>query len=81
MRLWVFNQEAFSNFDKIIILYSNFIPFSAVFLSDLLSYAASTQNQAFNALLFFYRHIIKIDIGDRKRQSAGYTQSDQEFEI
>ncbi len=23
--------------------------------------AASTQNQAFNALLFFYRHIIKVD--------------------
>ena len=26
--------------------------------------AASTQNQAFNALLFFYRHIIKKDFGD-----------------
>ena len=28
--------------------------------------AASTQNQAFNALLFFYRHIIKKDFGDHK---------------
>ena len=28
--------------------------------------SASTQNQAFNALLFFYRHIIKIDFGDQK---------------
>ncbi|MFQ5597759.1 MAG: integron integrase [Nitrospiria bacterium] len=28
--------------------------------------AASTQNQAFNALLFFYRHIIKKDFGDQK---------------
>ncbi|MCP5002456.1 MAG: site-specific integrase, partial [Planctomycetes bacterium] len=26
--------------------------------------AASTQNQAFNALLFFYKHIIKKDFGD-----------------
>ena len=28
--------------------------------------SASTQNQAFSALLFFYRHIIKIDFGDQK---------------
>lgn len=28
--------------------------------------AASTQNQAFNALLFFYRHIIKKNFGDQK---------------
>ena len=29
--------------------------------------AASTQNQAFNALLFFYRNIIKIDFGDQSK--------------
>ena len=29
--------------------------------------AASTQNQAFNALLFFYRHIIKKDFGDQRK--------------
>ncbi len=28
--------------------------------------SASTQNLAFNSLLFFYRHIIKIDFGDQK---------------
>src|SRR5271169_1243198 len=28
--------------------------------------SASTQNQAFNALLFLYRHIIKKDFGDHK---------------
>jgi len=28
--------------------------------------AASTQNQAFNALLFFYRHVIQVDFGDQK---------------
>ncbi len=28
--------------------------------------SASTQNQAFNALLFFYKHIIKRDFGDQK---------------
>ena len=28
--------------------------------------SASTQNQAFNALLFFYRHIIKKEFGDQK---------------
>ena len=28
--------------------------------------AASTQNQAFNALLFFYKHIIKKDFGDQR---------------
>src|SRR3990172_1563494 len=28
--------------------------------------SASTQNQAFNALLFFYRHIIKKDFGEHK---------------
>jgi site-specific recombinase XerD len=28
--------------------------------------AASTQNQAFNALLFLYRHILKKDFGDHK---------------
>jgi len=28
--------------------------------------SASSQNQAFNALLFFYRHIIKKDFGDQK---------------
>ena len=28
--------------------------------------SASTQNQAFNALLFLYKHIIKIDFGDQK---------------
>jgi hypothetical protein len=28
--------------------------------------AASTQNQAFNALLFLFRHILKKDFGDHK---------------
>jgi site-specific recombinase XerD len=28
--------------------------------------SASTQNQAFNALLFFYRHVLKRDFGDHK---------------
>ncbi len=28
--------------------------------------AASTQNQAFNAILFLYRHILKKDFGDHK---------------
>ena len=28
--------------------------------------SASTQNQAFNALLFFYRHILKKDFGDQR---------------
>ena len=28
--------------------------------------AASTQNQAFNALLFLYRHVLKKDFGDHK---------------
>ena len=39
------------------------------FLADLAverHVAASTQNQAFNALLFFYRHILKNEFGDLK---------------
>ena len=28
--------------------------------------ASSTQNQAFNALLFLYRHVLKIDFGDQR---------------
>ncbi len=38
----------------------NFIEYLAVKVKV----SASTQNQAFNALLFFYRHIIKKDFGD-----------------
>ena len=44
---------------------------SSVEVKDFMEYlavkrkvAASTQNQAFNALLFFYKHIIKKDFGD-----------------
>ncbi|MEK7286173.1 MAG: integron integrase, partial [Nitrospirota bacterium] len=46
---------------------------SATEVKDYLTYlavkckvAASTQNQAFNALLFLYRHILKKDFGDHK---------------
>ena len=46
---------------------------SAMDVKDYLTYlavnckvAASTQNQAFNALLFLYRHILKKDFGDHK---------------
>ncbi|MBS1258347.1 MAG: Tyrosine recombinase XerC [Candidatus Scalindua arabica] len=36
------------------------------FLAVKRNVSASTQNQAFNALLFFYKHIIKRDFGDQK---------------
>ena len=47
---------------------------SSVDVKDFMEYlavkrnvAASTQNQAFNALLFFYKHIIKRDFGDHSK--------------
>lgn len=47
---------------------------SSVDVKDFMEYlavkrkvAASTQNQAFNALLFFYKHIIKKDFGDHSK--------------
>ena len=33
--------------------------------------AASTQNQAFNSLLFLYRHALKREFGDTARRAAG----------
>lgn len=48
-------------------------------------YSSVSQNQAFNALLFLYRHVIKIEIGDvsalrcRKKQKERYVPTQAEI--
>lgn len=62
---WVKKFQGFNLNKDILSLSSSDVK---AFLTDLVlkkQVAASTQNQAFNALLFFYRHVIKVDFGDQ----------------
>lgn len=48
-------------------------------------YSSVSQNQAFNALLFLYRHVLKVEIGDvsalrcRKKQKERYVPTQEEI--
>lgn len=58
-----------------------------VFLSGMAheDYSSVSQNQAFNALLFLYRHVLKVEIGDvsalrcRKKQKERYVPTQAEI--
>ena len=58
-----------------------------VFLSSMAhdDYSSVSQNQAFNALLFLYRHVLKVEIGDvsalrcRKKQKERYVPTQAEI--
>lgn len=58
-----------------------------VFLSAMAhdDYSSVSQNQAFNALLFLYRHVLKVDLGDvsalrcRKKQKERYVPTQAEI--
>ncbi len=57
--LWVKKFRAFTLNKDIQLLSSNDVKEFLTFLAIKRKVSASTQNQAFNALLFFYRHVIK----------------------
>ena len=53
-----------------------------VFLSSMAhdDYSSVSQNQAFNALLFLYRHVLKIEIGDVSACAAARSKRNAMFQ-
>lgn len=64
--LWVKKFQAFTRNKDSQLLSSNDVKEFLTFLAIKRKVSASTQNQAFNALLFFYRHVIKKDFENLK---------------
>ncbi len=64
--MWVKKFQGFTRNKDINSLSSGDVKEFMKFLAVKKKVAASTQNQAFNGLLFFYRHIIKKDFGEHK---------------
>ncbi|KHE92207.1 MAG: integron integrase [Candidatus Scalindua rubra] len=64
--LWVKKFQAFTRNKELQLLSSIDVKEYLTFLAIKRKVSASTQNQAFNALLFFYRHIIKKDFENLK---------------
>ncbi|MEK6577367.1 MAG: integron integrase [Nitrospirota bacterium] len=62
---WVRKFQAFTKNKKPVELNSSDVKEFIRFLAVEKRVSASSQNQAFNALLFFYRHILKTDFGDQ----------------
>ncbi|MFQ5544313.1 MAG: integron integrase [Nitrospiria bacterium] len=63
---WIKKFQGFTRNQEITSLSSIDVKGFLKYLAVKRKVSASTQNQAFNALLFFYRHIIKKDFGDQK---------------
>ena len=63
---WVKEFQGFTRYKDINTLSSSDVKGFLEYLAVKRNVSASTQNLAFNSLLFFYRHIIKIDFGDQK---------------
>jgi integron integrase len=64
--LWATQFRNFTQFKETQALSSKDVKEFMRFLAVKREVSASTQNQAFNALLFFYRHILKRDFGEHK---------------
>jgi integron integrase len=64
--MWIKKFQAFVNSKDTRSLSSADVKEFLTFLAVKKRVSASTQNQAFNALLFFYRHVIKKDFGKHK---------------
>jgi len=64
--LWVKKFHTFTRKNDPQLLSSNDVKEFLTFLAIKRKVSASTQNQAFNALLFFYRHVIKKDFENLK---------------
>ncbi|ODS33815.1 MAG: integron integrase [Candidatus Scalindua rubra] len=64
--LWVKKFQSFTRNKDLQLLSSNDVKEFLTFLAIKRKVSASTQNQAFNALLFFYRHVIKRDFENLK---------------
>jgi integron integrase len=64
--LWIKKFQAFTRNKYPQLLSSNDVKEFLTFLAIKRKVSASTQNQAFNALLFFYRHVIKKDFENLK---------------
>jgi integron integrase len=63
---WAAQFRNFTQFKETQALSSKDVKAFMRFLAVKREVSASTQNQAFNALLFFYRHILKKDFGEHK---------------
>lgn len=63
--VWVKKFKAFTKNKRPSELNSNDVKEFIRFLAVKCHVSASSQNQAFNALLFFYRHVLKTDFGDQ----------------
>jgi integron integrase len=64
--IWIRQFQTFTNGKDTQSLSSADVKEFLTFLAVKRRVSASTQNQAFNALLFFYRHVIKKDFGEQK---------------
>ncbi|MDO9027702.1 MAG: phage integrase N-terminal SAM-like domain-containing protein [Candidatus Roizmanbacteria bacterium] len=64
--VWIRQFQAFTQSKDPQLLSPSDVKDFLSFLAVKRKVSASTQNQAFNALLFFYRHIIKKDFGEHK---------------
>ncbi len=64
--VWVKKFKAFTKNKRPSELNSNDVKEFIRFLAVKCRVSASSQNQAFNALLFFYRHVLKTDFGDQR---------------
>ncbi|MBF0102643.1 MAG: integron integrase [Desulfobacterales bacterium] len=63
---WIKQFQSFTNSKELELLSDRDIKEFLTYLAVQKKVSASTQNQAFNAVLFFYRHILKIEPGDLK---------------
>jgi integron integrase len=64
--MWTRKFQDFTKGKDLQLLSSDDVKDFLTFLAVKKKVSASTQNQAFNALLFFYRHVIKEDFGEHK---------------
>jgi integron integrase len=85
-RSWIVKYLQFLTTDKARSIFTSEAKME-VFLSSMAhdDYSSVSQNQAFNALLFLYRHVLKVEIGDvsalrcRKKQKERYVPTQAEI--
>jgi len=85
-RSWIVKYLQFLTTDKARNIFTSEAKME-VFLSSMAhdDYSSVSQNQAFNALLFLYRHVLKVEIGDvsalrcRKKQKERYVPTQAEI--
>ena len=63
---WIRNFQGFTRNKDIKTLLPSDVKDFLEYLAVKRNVSASTQNLAFNSLLFFFRHVIKVDFGDQK---------------